>query len=64
MHKYKLLIGLIVLAYLLFVIFLFRGNELLANKFEVLILPIISLGYFLYVKPRIHYNNKPKVKLC
>jgi len=52
MYKSKVLIGFIVLAYTLFVIFQFGGDELMASSFSSVIFPLIALLYFVSVKPK------------
>ena len=50
MDKSKILLILIVFIYVLFVIFGFTGNSELAFYFESLIVPLVALRYFIFVK--------------
>jgi hypothetical protein len=51
MDKSKILVVLLVFTYVLFVIFEFSGNNKeLATQFESLIVPLVALRYFLFVK--------------
>ncbi len=52
MYKSKVIIGFIVLAYILFVVFQFNGNELMASSFSSAIFPLVALYYFVTVKPK------------
>lgn len=52
MYKSKILLGLIVLAYILFVVFQFSGNEFVASSFSSFIFPLIALFYFTTIKNR------------
>ncbi len=52
MYKSKVLIGLIVLAYVLFIVFQFNGNELMASSFSSTIFPLIALLYYITIKPK------------
>lgn len=55
MNKSKVLIGLIALSYILFVVFQFRGNEVLASSFSSVIFPLIAVLYCVTVKPKTLY---------
>lgn len=48
MYKSKVLVGLVLLLYLLFVIFEFSENYAIAHNFDTLILPLITVIYILY----------------
>lgn len=50
MYKSKILLGLIVSAYILFVVFQFSGNEFVATSFSSSIFPLIALFYCTTVK--------------
>lgn len=50
MYKSKILVGLLVLFYVVFVFFEFRGDVTLAEYFDAVLVPIITLAYFLFVK--------------
>lgn len=50
MYKSKVLIGFISICYVLFVIFEFIGNELVAYNLNALIIPLITLTYMLFIK--------------
>ncbi len=50
MYKSKVLIGFVVLCYLLFAIFEFSGNEILAFYFNSLIVPLITILYVFFIK--------------
>ena len=50
MNKSKILVGLVVLVYVLFVVFQFGGNSSMALNFRSLILPTIAVAYFTCVK--------------
>lgn len=52
MYKSKVLIGFVSLFYILFVVFQFSGYDVMAFYFRALILPLIGLTYFLYVKDK------------
>ncbi|WP_034040289.1 hypothetical protein [Wocania ichthyoenteri] len=52
MYKSKVLIGLIVFAYILFVVFQFSGDEVMASSFSSITFPLIGLLYFVSVKPK------------
>jgi hypothetical protein len=50
MYKSKAIIGCIILVYILSVFFQFTGNDNLSTIFRALILPIIAIAYFIFVK--------------
>lgn len=50
MNKSKILVALLVLCYLIFVFFQFRGDIALADYFDAFLVPIFTLAYFLFVK--------------
>lgn len=52
MNKSKILVGLVLLIYALFVIFQFSGHELIAFNLRSLIFPIVALIYFVCVKEK------------
>lgn len=52
MYKQRVFVSIVVLTYILFVVFEFTGNEVLAKKLDAFILPIITLGYLFLVKNR------------
>lgn len=52
MYKSKVLVGLIVLAYILFVVFQFSGNEVIAENFSSIVFPLIAMLYYVTVKPK------------
>ncbi len=49
--KSNILIGLIMLAYILFVVFQFSGNEVVAESFSSIVFPLIAVLYFVSVYP-------------
>lgn len=55
MNKSKILVGLVLAIYALFVIFQLTGNELIAIKLRSFILPSVALTYFLCSKERSIY---------
>lgn len=55
MRKSKVLIGLIVLVYILFVVFQFKGNEVVASSLSSVIFPLIAVLYCVTVKPKTLY---------
>jgi len=50
MYKSKAIIGCIILVYILSVFFQFTGNDNLSAIFRALILPIIAIAYFIFIK--------------
>lgn len=52
MNKSKILIGLVLLLYLLYVVFQLSGLEPIAEKVRCFIFPVIALTYFLFVKEK------------
>ncbi|MFI1745875.1 hypothetical protein [Thalassobellus sediminis] len=50
MYKSKILVGLLILFYIVFVFFQFKGQVTLAEYFDAVLVPIIALAYFLFVK--------------
>lgn len=52
MNKSKVLVGIILLFYLLFVVFQFSGSDLIAQNLRALIFPSIGLAYFLCAKDK------------
>ncbi|WNH09692.1 hypothetical protein [Thalassobellus suaedae] len=50
MYKSRILVGLLVLFYIVFVFFQLKGNLTLAENFDALLVPTITLAYFLFVK--------------
>lgn len=52
MNKSKILVGLVLLVYALFVIFEFRGDDLVAFNLRSLIFPFVALTYFICVKEK------------
>ncbi len=46
MYKSKVLMGFVILAYLLFVVFQITGHDSLSNTFRYLIMPLIAVAYF------------------
>lgn len=52
MYKSKILVGFIILAYVLFIVFQFSGNTYMASRFSAFIFPLIALLYFITVKPK------------
>lgn len=52
MSKSKILVGLVLLIYTLFVVFQFSGYELIAYNLRSLIFPMIALTYFICVKEK------------
>ena len=52
MYKSKALIGFILLCYVLFTIFEFSGNDLVAYNLNSLIVPLIALTYILFIKKK------------
>ena len=50
MYKSNVLVGFVLMCYLLFAIFEFSGNELIAYYFNSLIVPLITILYFLFIK--------------
>lgn len=52
MSKPKILVSLVLIIYILFAIFGFMGNEFVSYSLESLLLPIITISYFLF------YNKK------
>lgn len=52
MNKSKVLVILIVLAYIVFVVSQFRGDEFMASSFGAVIYPIIAILYFVAIKKK------------
>ncbi|GAA3577343.1 hypothetical protein [Snuella lapsa] len=52
MSKFRILTGLVVLLYVLSIAFQFIGNKDFSYNFESLILPTVTIIYFLYVEKR------------
>ncbi|MCF7568176.1 hypothetical protein L3X37_07345 [Sabulilitoribacter arenilitoris] len=52
MGKSKVLIGLIVLSYILFVVFQFKGDEVVASSFSSAVFPLIALFYWVTIKSK------------
>jgi len=50
MYKSKVLIGFVLMCYILFAIFEFSGNEMIAFYFDSLIVPLITIIYILFVE--------------
>ncbi|WP_111306780.1 hypothetical protein [Confluentibacter sediminis] len=57
MNKFKILVGLLLLIYVLFAIFEFRGNDLIAFYLRSLIFPFFALMYFVTVRERSIFFN-------
>ena len=52
MYKYKIFVGLILIVYLLYAIFQFSGNSVIAYNLDSLIIPLITLIYILSSKKK------------
>lgn len=52
MYKSKVLVVLIVLAYIFFTVFQFSGNDVVAESFSSIIFPLIAVLYCITVKPK------------
>jgi len=52
MYKSKVLVGLIILSFVLFSVFQFRGNEFIASSFSSVIFPLIAVLYYVTIKPK------------
>jgi len=50
MYKSKVLVGIVVMCYILFAIFEFSGNEMIAYYFNSLIVPLITILYVLFIE--------------
>lgn len=55
MNKYKLLIGFAAICYVLYVVFQFTENDYLSNVFRALIIPTITVLYFINIKRKSIY---------
>ncbi|ULC60630.1 hypothetical protein MBM09_06460 [Flaviramulus sp. BrNp1-15] len=52
MYKSKVLIGFISICYVLFAIFEFSGNDIVAYNLNALIIPLITLTYMLFISKK------------
>ncbi|WP_298498501.1 hypothetical protein [uncultured Algibacter sp.] len=52
MYKSKVLVGFVLICYFLFAIFEFGGKEEIAFYFQSLIVPVITVFYSLFIKPK------------
>lgn len=55
MNKCKLLVGFALICYVTYVVFQLAGNEYLSNAFRALIIPTITMLYFINIKKKSIY---------